>query len=79
MIDITGHHYARLMDVQIEGAERSTAIRMDSPQAWLERVVTDGSLDLPADRRLLRTGPTALRVAGRTGLVLAEHCRFTSP
>jgi hypothetical protein len=52
---------------------------MDSPQAWLERVVADGSLDLPANRRLVCTGPNASRPAGQAGLVLAEHYRFTSP
>ena len=67
------------MDVRIVGAEGATAIRMDSPQAWLERVVADGSLVLPSDRRLVSTSSNAPKITGRSGLVLAEHCRFASP
>jgi hypothetical protein len=81
---VEGHYYTRLVDVRISGAKGAIALRSGSPVAWLERVVADGRLEIPADRRLLYADPphgaapfgTQSPTGGPNGLWLIEHSRL---
>jgi hypothetical protein len=84
LVDMEGHYYTRLVDVRISGAKGAIALRSGSPVAWLERVVADGRLEAPADRRLLYADPphgavpfgTQSPTGGPNGLWLIEHSRL---
>jgi len=81
LVSITNYAAARLMDVAIAGAEGTVALRTEAPYTWLERVIADGSLEVPAELRIVTTGdlpPLREETAGQTGLVLVEHSRFAS-
>lgn len=85
MLDVQGHYYTRLVEVQITGAKGNIALRSDSPVAWLEKVVTDGTLQAPGNSQLVFANPphtaqpfgTKAPTGGSKGQWIIEHSRWS--
>lgn len=71
---------ARLVDVQIIGAQNGIAIQSNAPFMWFERVMSDGKLEVPENLNVVYTDSdgnnATVNKPDQTGLVLIEHSQL---